>query len=293
LRLAITGGTGFIGRHLVAELALRHEVVALARTAPAKDGTVEWVEQDLRLPLDVERLPRRIDGVLHLAQSPRYKDFPQGAADVYAVNVHSTFELLEWACGAGAQTFVLVSTGGLYAYSDHPVDEDAAIDVDGFYFRSKYAAEVLLGAYRQLLRPVVLRPFFVYGEGQRRMLIARLAEQIVAGEVVVVDGDPGLRCNPVHVEDVVRAFEPALTMPVSGVFNLAGPDVVSLSELVSALGEAIGVEPVVRHRSAETAGDLIAATDRMRDELGVDPRVRLSDGLRRVGLEVRQRSPAR
>ena len=57
------------------------------------------------------------------------------------------------------------------------------------------------------------------------MLVARLAERIVAGEEIVVDGDPGLRINPIHVEDAVRAFEPALTWPVSGAFDMAGPEV--------------------------------------------------------------------
>jgi UDP-glucose 4-epimerase len=291
VRILVTGGTGFIGTHLLEHLADRHEVYAIARRPPPT-GRARRIDQDLRA-LDPGALPDRVDGVVHLAQSARYKEFPDGAADVYAVNVQSTFALLEWARGAGAQTFVLVSTGGLYAYSPHPVAEDAAIHADGFYFRSKHAAEVLLGGYRELLRPVVLRPFFVYGEGQRRMLIARLAEQVAAGEEIVVDGDPGLRCNPVHVEDMVRVFEPALTAPVSGVVNVAGPDVVSMSELVAALGEAIGVEPVVRHRPASTDGDLVADTGRMRRELGVEPRVALRDGLQRVALELSRRSPAR
>jgi nucleoside-diphosphate-sugar epimerase len=151
----------------------------------------------------------------------------------------------------------------------------------------------VLGGYRELLHTVVLRPFFVYGEGQRRMLIARLAERIAAGREIVIDGDPGLRCNPVHVEDMVRVFEPALTTPVAGVVNVAGPDVVSMSDLVAALGEAIGVEPVVRHRPATAGGDLVADTGRMRGELGIEPRVGLRDGLRRVALELSRRSPAR
>jgi UDP-glucose 4-epimerase len=296
VRLLVTGGTGFIGHRLLAELAGRHEIVALARTARPADSTVHWVEHDLREPLDAARLPRRIDAVLHLAQSPRYKEFPAGAADVYAVTVQSTFALIEWAREARVQTFVLVSTGGLYVPSEQPVDEDSPIHAGGFYFRAKHAAELMLGAYAGLLRPVVLRPFFVYGEGQRRMLIGRLIEQIAAGEEIVIEGHPGLRCNPVHVDDMVRVFEPVLTAPVSGPINIAGPDVASMSELIAALGEAIGVEPVVRHRPAATAGDLVAATARLRDEVGVTPSVGLRDGLRRVaaGIAVSEpRSPAR
>jgi len=297
MRILVTGATGFIGRHALAELGERHEVVAVARDAPPSDltGAAAWVEQDLAEPLALSRFPRRVDAVIHLAQSRRYKDFPEGAEDIFAVNVHSTFRLLEWARDAGARAFVLASTGGVYAYSSHPVREDDPIRLANMYFRSKYAAEVLLGAYADLLRPVVLRPFFVYGQGQRGMLIRQLAERIVSGEEIVVDGDPGIRINPLHVEDAVRVFEPALSGSVSGAINIAGPDVASITDLVAALGEATGVQPVVRHRTAGFDGDLIASTERMRSALGVTPQVGLAEGLQDVAadLAVSRRAPGR
>jgi UDP-glucose 4-epimerase len=294
VRVLMTGATGFIGRHVVQELGHRHEIVAVSRTAPPSDlsDAATWVEQDLAAGLDTARLPRRVDAVVHLAQSRRYRDFPDGAQDVFAINVHSTFRLLEWAREAGARAFVLASTGGIYAYSSRPVREDDPVRLANLYFRSKYAAEVLLGAYAELLRPVVLRPFFVYGPGQRGMLIRQLAERVVSGEEIVVDGDPGIRINPLHVADAVRVFEPALSGSVSGAINIAGPDVVSLAELVATLGEAAGVRPVVRHRPADLDGDLVASTERMRAVLGVTPRVGLAEGLRGVAAEVSRRAPA-
>jgi UDP-glucose 4-epimerase len=288
MRVVVTGANGFIGRHLVADLGERHEVVALTRGAPPVDlaGAAEWLQQDLVEPLDPAHLPQRIDAVIHLAQSRRYKDFPGGARDIYAVNVDSTFRLLEWAHTAGAQAFVLASTGGVYAYASRPVREDDPLRLANLYFRSKYAAEVLLEAYAELLRPVILRPFFVYGQGQRDMFIPRLAERIVAGEEIVVEGNPGIRINPMHVEDAVRVFEPALTGTVSSPINIAGPEVASITELVAALGEATGVQPVVRHRAADVDGDLIASTERMRSELGVAPRIGLAEGLRDVAADL-------
>jgi nucleoside-diphosphate-sugar epimerase len=288
VRILVTGAAGFIGRHLVADLGERHELFALTRGAPPGDlaEAAEWVEQDLAEPLVVSRLPRRVDAVVHLAQSRRYREFPDGARDVFAINVHSTFQLIEWARDAGARAFVLASTGGVYAYSSHPVHEDDQISLTNLYFRSKYAAEVLLGAYAELLRPVVLRPFFVYGPGQRSMLVRELAERVASGEEIVIDGDPGLRINPLHVEDAVRVFEPALTGTVSGVVNIAGSEVVSIAELVAALGEAAGVQPLVRHRGPGVDGDLVASIERMRDELGVTPRIGLAEGLRGVAADV-------
>jgi nucleoside-diphosphate-sugar epimerase len=85
-------------------------------------------------------------------------------------------------------------------------------------------------------------------------------------------------------------FEPALTAPVSGVVNVAGPDAISIAELVTALGDAIGIAPRVRHRPSDVEGDLVGATERMRDTLGVIPRVGVRDGLRRVAQDLAVRS---
>jgi nucleoside-diphosphate-sugar epimerase len=284
VRLLVTGATGFVGRHLLAALAGRHDVVAVARSQPpdALAALADWVELDLARPLERQRLPGRVDGIVHLAQSYRYRDFPTGAEDVYAVNVHSTFALLEWGRRAGVQAFVLASTGGVYAYAPHALREDDPVAPDGLYFRAKYAAELLVGAYAELMRPVILRPFFVYGEGQRGMMIATLADRVRRGEEIVVDGDPGLRVNPVHVDDAVRVVEPALIRPVSGVINVAGPDELSVSALVDLLGVASGVAPVLRHNASKRDGDLVASTDRMRRELAVTPAIGIEEGVRRL-----------
>ena len=74
----------------------------------------------------------------------------------------------------------------------------------GFYPRSKLAAEVLAAGYGTT-RDAVLRPFFDLRPGQEGMLVATLAARVQAGEEVVVQGDPGLRLNPIHVDDAVRA----------------------------------------------------------------------------------------
>jgi nucleoside-diphosphate-sugar epimerase len=288
VRLLITGATGFIGRHLLAELAGRHELIALTRGGPPSElaGLAEWIAQDLAEPIVTTRLPGRVDGIIHLAQSARYKEFPAGAADVYAVNVHSTFDLIEWGRQAGAGVFILASTGGVYRYSDRPVREDDPVDPGGFYFRSKYAAEVLLGAYGESLRPVILRPFFVYGADQREMLIPTLVDRVLSRKEILVEGDPGLRVNPIHVEDAVRVFEPALTRAVSGVVNIAGPDALAIGDMVRLLGETLKLKPVLRHREARADGDLVAATERMRTELGVVPRVGIRAGLERIAADV-------
>ena len=164
MKLLVSGASGLLGRHLLGEIAEKHEVVALTRreTPPDTPG-VDWVRQDLRDPLELGALPGRIDGVVHLAQSERYRDFPEGAEDIFGVNVHSTFRLLEYARAAGAGRFVLASTGGVYAPRATPIDEGAPLATPGPYFRSKRMAELLVDDYSEILSGAVLRFFFIYG----------------------------------------------------------------------------------------------------------------------------------
>jgi nucleoside-diphosphate-sugar epimerase len=289
MRILVTGATGFVGRHLLASSSGDHELVALARGAPPDElrAHADWIEADLSWPLETARLPERVDAVVHLAQSPRYRDFPDGASDVFAVNAAATVGLLEYAHAARASRFVLASSGAVYRPSPDPLTEDAPPDPSGLYASSKAAAEWSVRSYAELMDTVVLRFFFVYGAGQTGMLIPSLAQRVLEGQPVEVRGDPGLRLNPIHVDDAVRVFAPALGLAGGGIFNVAGPDVVSLTELVELIGEVAGVAPAIAHVAGEQ-GDLVADIRRMVETLGIEPMVPLREGIGRV---VAGRSP--
>jgi UDP-glucose 4-epimerase len=282
VKLLVTGATGFVGRRLIDQLAGNHELYAIARRPPpaALSDSAIWIEHDLRA-LDADALPERMDGVIHLAQSPHYRDFPDGAQDVFAVNIASTFGLLEYARHAGARAFVLASTGGVYDYRPHPIREaDDEPRPTTFYFRSKRCAELAAEAYAGLFAVIVFRFFFVYGPGQTRMLIPTLIDKVAAGQEIVVDGDPGLLINPIHVDDAVRAFEPALDARASTIINVAGHESVTITELVRSIGELLGRPPSLTHNDAQPPGDLVADIGRLHDLLGIVPAIPLRDGLR-------------
>jgi UDP-glucose 4-epimerase len=278
VRILVTGAGGFIGQHLLDRLGDEHELFPLVRAAP--DDSREWVVQDLAQPLELARLPKRIDAVIHLAQSRRYREFPDGAEDMYAINVDSTFHLLEYARCAGAQSFLLASTGGIYGYSYEALVETSPANPLNFYLTSKHVAESLVGNYQAFLRTVVFRFFFAYGSGQEGMVVPTLLEKVRKGDQISIAGRPGQRINPIHVSDVVEAFPKALELERSDVFNIAGDEVVSVRKLVSMIEQATGESANVRHIEPEYEGDLVGDNSRMKNVLGVSPRVSLLDGIR-------------
>src|SRR5687767_3119548 len=97
MHVVITGAGGLVGSRLLDLLAGQHEVCAITRSADRADRHgVHWLRADLAADSLPPGLPTRADAVIHLAQSPHYRDFPEGALDVFNVNVASTARLLDW-----------------------------------------------------------------------------------------------------------------------------------------------------------------------------------------------------
>lgn len=287
MRILVTGAAGFVGGHLVRRLGRGHEVFALAKSGQPRGRTdgVSWVEQNLAEPLDYARLPRPVDVVIHLAQSRFYKDFPGQARDIFAVNVGGTFNLLEYAMTVGAARFILASTGGVYGYSYEKFVETDPVSPLNFYLSSKHIAELLVGNYQQFFDTTVLRLFFVYGAGQKPvMLIPRLVRSVLAGRPVTLQGHEGIHLNPVHVSDVVGALERALKLEGNHLINVAGPQVLSLREICRVIGTQVGREPVFTTLDDQKSGYLIGDITKMKELLG-GPRVPFHEGVLEVCRE--------
>jgi nucleoside-diphosphate-sugar epimerase len=275
MRILITGAAGFIGRPLVQQLVREHEVFGLSRkpSAPARS-----IQMDLSVGVDLRALPQRIDAVVHLAQSEYFREFPERADHIYAVNVESVFRLLEYARQAGASRFVLASSGGIYGYAKEAVIESAEPHPPDFYLRSKQLAEVLLFAYDRFFTTIAVRPFFVYGVGQRpTMFIPRLVRNVLLGRPITLSPPDGLLVNPIHVDDAVKAFSTSLTADFAGPINVAGPDVVSLGQIVRMIGGYLDREPVTE-RVADAPGNVVGDVTLMSRILG-PPTVRFNQGV--------------
>jgi len=281
MKLLVTGGTGFIGSDLVEMLAQKNELFCLiqdknkARSHP----NVEWVMQDLGETLDETELPDHIDAIIHLAQSRHYKEFPEKIWDMFHVNVRGTLCLLEYGRRRKIQKFIYASSGGIYGYSYEKFIETDATNPINFYLTSKYCSELLIGNYTPFFQTVVLRFFFVYGPKQKGMLIPRLIENVRKGEPIIIYGKSGVRLNPIHVKDAIKAFSPALETPVSGVFNIAGDEVVNIKELSERIGRWVGKEPIFVYEKSAIPGDIIGDNSRMKSVLGVIPGISLNEGI--------------
>ena len=282
MKIVVTGAAGLLGAHLLPVLA-EHEVHALSRT-PLEGAGPHVVPHsfDLEQRPDWDALPLDIDAVIYLAQSPHFRLFPERAADVFAVNAGEVVRAVDYARRAGAKRFIFTSTGGVYRPSPAPLREEdptGSTGELGFYVTTKLCAESVLMDYAKHLDVTILRPFFIYGAGQKRdMLMPRLADRIRKGEPVMLQGEDGLAANPVHASDAAQAVAAALGLSGSHVVNVAGPEVLSLRAIAETIGQRLGVAP--RFESAGgTAPSSVADIARMTSLLW-EPRARFAE---RVG----------
>jgi UDP-glucose 4-epimerase len=282
-KILLTGANGLLGRCLSHKL-IDHKafVYALTREVPLNPiPGVNYCPIDLSKPWCNEALPKEVDSIVHLAQSAKFRDFPENAADIFAVNIESTARLLDYAQGAGVQQFIYASSGGVYGNGASAFDENSPIVPTGklgFYLGSKMCSEILVQSYASLMQVIVLRAFFVYGPGQiRSMLIPRLMDSIIAGTPINLVGEFGIRINPIHVEDAASSIVAALSISESATFNIAGPDVMSLREICVGMGRHVGKLPIFQHQSGQEK-DLIADIRAMRAKL-LTPHLRLLENL--------------
>lgn len=272
-RCIVTGAHGLVGQHLLPLLAKTHDVVAVSRDVQGAVAlrNVTWIERDLSAVDFAAGLPERIDAVIHLAQSRRFREVPDGAADVLAVNVAATEQLARYAALAGASHFVLASTGSVYAPTSHTIDEGsplAAPDASGWYAGSKLAAEAIVHAYKAKFIPVVLRPFFVYGTGQQRgMMIPRLADTIARGDTITLNGTDGMLLTPTHASDAAAAFCQALRLTGAVTIDVCGPETLSLRRVCDTLALLVGRTPVYSTVADSEMGFTVRGA-RMRELLG-------------------------
>lgn len=285
MRILLTGATGFLGGRLLRRLSVDHDVYALSRRLPASaDGrSATWLVQDLAASTWTIELPDEIDTVVHLAQSPNFRNFPAQAEEIYGVSAGATMKLLDWALKAGAKHFVLGSTGGLYGSSEGPIGENAPLPHErsqlGFYFATKRAAELIAQQYAGQLTVATLRFFFIYGAGQSAsMLMPRLAANIRDGKPVVLHGKEGIYLNPVHVNDAVNAITRVINLEDSRLLNIAGPQVTTLRQICEEMGRLLDRRPIFDVDMTTRPNHLIADIGRMSRALGA-PKIGIKAGI--------------
>ena len=235
MNVLVTGGTGFVGPHVVRAIVdAGHDVRALVRDrkggAPVAALGAELVEGDMTDAASLRIASQGIDAVVHLVA------IRQGRPDQFErIMVRGTQDLLAAAKEAGASRFVHMSALGTSEQTRNLVP----------YYGAKWQQEQDVRASG--LDYVIFRPSFVFGRDGGILSTFRKIAKLAP--VTPVIGSGRERIQPIWVDDVAAYFAAALDKPdaTNRAFELGGPDVVTWNEFWERLKRALGIRRPTVH----------------------------------------------
>lgn len=297
--ILITGGCGFIGQNLIAQINRRNSydriVVLDNESLGSFNGNipdnVTFLKGDVRSQDDLRQAMQDCSRVVHLAADTRVMDSIENPAYNFEVNVIGTFNLLTIARELSVEGVINASTGGaIIGEAEPPVHEGMVPRPMAPYGASKLAAEgyghAFSGAYG--LNVMSLRFSNVYGplSLHKGSVVAHFLRKILKGEPLTVYGDGSQTRDYVFVEDLCDGICRALEAPTAGVFQLGTGRPTSINDLISIIRDTVDDparievhyedwrEGEIRHTHCD-----ISHARRM---LGYSPDTELSQGIART-----------
>jgi len=299
--ILVTGGNGFIGSHLVNQLAAseQHRVTVFdlyPRLYDALPDGVRYIQGTLGNANLIRQtlVDQGIEVVYHLAWSTIHETALKNPAADIEQNLIPSVNLLEACLDAGVKRFVYLSSGGtVYGIPETlPIREDHPTRPISAYGVTKLTVEKYTQMYSYLhgMNYVIFRPSVPYGPYQnphrRQGAVSVFIYHALRGEPVTIWGDGKVQRDYFYVDDLTRALLAALDSPVAvnAVINLGGTEAYTLNQLVATIEQTLKIKIQVQYEDARkfdvprlqldirTAGEL----------LRWQPEVSLPDGIART-----------
>jgi UDP-glucose 4-epimerase len=300
MKYVVTGGAGFIGSHIVEELAQqKHEVVIfdnlfsgkLENIQPfLKKKNVSFVKGSITdLPV-LKKIFDGADGIFHegaIASVPRSIANPLATNEA---NVTGTLNVLIAARDCGVRKVLFASSSSVYGNTPTlPKHEDMAPNPLSPYAVSKLTGENYMKVFSEVygLKTLSLRYFNVFGprqdpKSEYAAVIPKFITKILRHESPTIYGDGGQTRDFTYVKDVVQANIRAMESDVQGVFNVAYCKRIDLNELASVIMEIIGITVPLTHELPRPGDvrDSLADFKRAQEAFGYAPEYTLKTGLK-------------
>jgi UDP-glucose 4-epimerase len=299
--ILITGGNGFIGSHLVDQLAaLREHHVTVFDLYPRPYNRLPDQVQFIQGNLGDSNLIRRtlvdqgIDIVYHLAWTTIHETALKNPAADIEQNLVPSVNLLEACLDVGIKRFVYLSSGGtIYGIPDTlPIREDHPTRPINAYGVTKLAVEKYVQMYSYLydMKYIILRPSVPYGPHQnphrRQGAVPVFLYHALHNMPVTIWGDGEVQRDYFYVGDLIKGLVAGLDLAaeVNAVINLGGSQMVSLNQLLAAVEQALKVKIQVQYEAARKfdVPHLQLDTHAAYELLHWQPEVSLSDGIART-----------
>jgi UDP-glucose 4-epimerase len=276
MHILVTGGNGFLGRHLVDRLLKEgHEVTILDNFSSSQKQEmkgVQIIKGDIRDRSDVARAMKNCEAVFHLAALTNIRDGDETAD--YEVNFLGAKNVFGQATEQNAK---IIFTSSAAVYGDTAVcKEDAACKPISQYGRSKLKAENFLR--KDAPKSFIARPFNIYGPGGKSV-INIFCRNMPAYRPVTIFGNGMQTRDYVYADDIVDAL--VMGLENSGTFNAGTGREASLLEILDIIHEITRAKPEYKFALPKQQEIKRSKADisKIRKELGWSPKTDLNSGI--------------
>ena len=272
MKILVTGGTGFIGAHLVDKLIeLGHDVIVISNKEPKrKNKKTKYAKGDITKKGDVEKAMIGCSVVFHLASLIDARSSDQ--KEMQRVNILGSKNVFS---PATKNKCKIIFTSSAAVYGDSKTKEDSRCKPISDYGKSKMEAEKLLGK-----DAFIVRLFNVYGPGGKGA-VNIFCENIMENKPVNIYGN-GLQTRDfVYVSDVVDAL--ILGMKSNGIYNVGSGTEITVKELIEKIEKIsrkkakINYLPANKQEIRKSKADISKIKN-----LGWKPKVSLEEGIRNI-----------
>ncbi len=288
MKIFVTGGTGFLGRHVVAELRARgHRLLVLSRSARQRERGVEFVRGDLAAIVRWRGVLKKFkpEAAIHLA----WEGIPDFSATRCANNLIGGLNLISALGEAGCRKIIAIGSCFEYGNVIGKISEEQCIRPHNAFSAAKHSLHIMGRqiAHEKDMAFVWLRPFYIYGPGQRKSSVIPFIIDAAKNNLPPILKTPLMRNDFVYTGDVAAAILDAVKNGKDGgIYNIGSGKPIPIKKIAEIIyTELAGREGWLRvktlFRGASSGGfyaDLAAA----RHDLGWRPKTTLKAGIKKT-----------
>ena len=298
MRVLVTGGSGFIGSHVIDRLRARNiDVRIFDMVMPPYRTDAEFYHGSLLNFEEVRMAMNGVSAVYHLAE---VADVVQDPHYAESINTRGTMNVLEAARRGAIGRVIYGSTTSVYQSTDGDfLDEEASPrTVSDFYLATKIASEHYCQSYAHLfgIDATILRSGTSYGpRDQSSSILPRFVQAALRGEPLIINGDGSQTVNLTYVKDIAEGNVLALLPKAANkVYNLSSETCLTIREVAETVQRLIdNVEIEYVSSSDRDFPRKIISSKRAKDELGWEPGVPFEEGARRYIAWLREELTSR
>ena len=270
-KIVITGGAGFIGSNLVRKLYHDNEVIVIDNLSTGKQENmkdfideIKFIKGDITDVNLLKKAFKDVDYVFHEAAVVSVSKSLIDPAFTNNVNINGTLKVIIAAKENNVKKIVFASSAAAYGDQNKlPIKEDVQLSPISPYATSKIAGEYLCQVINDasILQAVALRYFNVFGphqnpKGEYAAVVPKFINNIITGKPLIIFGDGSQTRDFIFIEDVVNANIFAAEKNITGNFNIASGENVSIKQLAEILLKVNNKQNKIQYEK-QRSGDIL------------------------------------